>query len=627
MRLIAGVLQLDGRPAEPNVLARMASAMTPPGLHPSLARWLEGPVGLLALDFSGDEGPLPESGGWTVVPDLRLDRPSGPAHVDLVRAIDNHGPDFPDRLDGDFAVALWHRGRGELWLGRDFIGVRPLAWTWQSGRHFAFASLPKGLHGSGLASSAPDPVALARKASQTYFSGADSGFTDIRYLEAGHSLCLRIGEDRQPQPHRAYRPCASQVGQWRGTPEQAATQLRALVEEAVTVRMPTSGPIATHLTGGLDSSSITVLAARRARERGESIVALNRGTEIMFGPEELDERPLIEEVLRQEANISYRFIPDVLPMPGRQADPDWPGGMIGDGDDLIMETAAAAGADRLLSGVGGDEGATYNGARLYLSLLKTGRWPTLLREMRARAVAGRISLPRVLYRQLGAPLLAAVLGGNRPGPADSRLGATRYLAPTIVERVNAGRLRPVLHSNRAEDRVRAFADHHIPSRCTYYSVVAARHGIAVSFPLLDRRIVDFALSLPLHLLVGEGLGRQPFRRAMRGILPERVRLTNAKVGLFDQRFRQYAQLRPVLLDDVAHLRALGLPSISEMFDLDAISAGIESFPAVEDIADRSARGERVLGKSPWVLVYALNALIMAREIADKAAAQTDLRAT
>lgn len=617
MRLIAGILQLDGSSATEDMLARMATAMTPPGLRPSLACRVDGPAGLLILDFSNDQAALPERDGWLVAADLRLDRPTGTVEDQLLRAIADHGADFPDRLDGDFGVALWDRRREELWLGRDFIGARPLAWTWAAGRHFAFASLPKGLHASGLASPALDLVGLATKASQTYFSGSDSGFADIRYLEAGHSLRISPADEGPPQPHRAYRPNPSQVGRWRGTPEQAAATLRTLIEEAVAARMPNSGPVACHLTGGLDSSAISVLAARAARQRlGGGVLALSRATAEAIGPAGLDERPLIADVLQQEPGIDHLYAVDDVAMPGGKSDPDWPCSAIGGGDDRMMEAAAAFGADRLLSGVGGDEGATYNGARPYLALLRSGRWPPLLRELRARAKRAGISLLRVAYRQLVSPVLPRSPRRKLASMFDDKAGVMRYLAPTMAERVRTRRLRPTLHSNRANDRVRAFADHHIPSRCTYYSILAARHGIAVSFPMLDRRVVDFILSLPLHHLLADGYARQPFREAMRGILPERVRTTEAKVGLFDQRFMVYAAQRPALLAEVDRLASLALPILSEIFDLDALRAAVEEIPTADEVTSLQSKGLRIVGPSPWATAFTVEALMLARELTD-----------
>lgn len=608
------MLRLDGAVATEMVLHRMAAAMTGPGLAPSVTCRLDGPTGLAVLDFGGGGGGVAERDGWVLASDLRLDRADDPPDVALLAAFHRHGADFPDHLRGDFAVALWRREAGELWLGRDFIGVRPLAWTYQPGRWFAFASLPKGLHGAGLASAAIDRGAVGAKVVQTYFSGPDSGFADIAYLEAGHSLCVRPHDDLRPCPYRAFRVSPAQVGRWRGTPAQAAETLQQLVREAVAARMPATGPVACHLTGGLDSSAITVLAARHARHGEGKVLALTILAPTPMGPPEQDERPMIVDVLAQEADIVHCKVDDILPMPGHIGDPDWPGSMIGGPDDEMMAAAAAFGADRILSGVGGDEGASYNGANLYLSLLKTGRLKILSRELAARAKSDGVSLPRAIRGRLIGPLLPARLRrGRRTGVADPVHGAIRYLSAALRPAAMSRRMSPVLHSNGPADRVRAFADHHIPSRCTYYALLAARHGLAASFPLLDRRVVDFVLSLPVHFFLADGQARQPFRRAMRGILPERVRLARHKLGLFDDRFVRYARHRTELLAMAARLSASASAPPADMFDLEAIQAGLRLLPEPDQALHvvRSRPGELVAGNPAWVSGFAIQSLIVA----------------
>lgn len=104
---------------------------------------------------------------------------------------------------------------------------------------------------------------------------------------------------------------------------------------------------------------------------------------------------------------------------------------------------------------------------------------------------------------------------------------------------------------------------------------------------------------------------------MRGILPERLRTTEAKVGLFDQRFLIYAERRSTLLSEIDRLRALALPILSEMLDLDALRAGLERIPTTADIAFRKTQGQRIVGASPWAIGFTIEALILAREIADR----------
>src|SRR3990167_7540821 len=133
---------------------------------------------------------------------------------------------------------------------------------------------------------------------QSFFRGSDSGFAEIAYLPAGHSLRFSV-EDQAPQIHRAYRPDESAVGKWTGTRDAAARKLKTLLAEAVRRRMPTDKPVACHLSGGLDSSAITALAAKAARGRGAGVIALSMTTLKPIGPAQLDERPLIEALLKQ----------------------------------------------------------------------------------------------------------------------------------------------------------------------------------------------------------------------------------------------------------------------------------------------------------------------------------------
>lgn len=617
MRLICGLLRLDGQAASGAVLDQMAAAMTAPGLTPRLARFAEGPIALGVLDFGGGAPVIEAEGDTLIAADMRLDGPDQGARG-FGEALRRHGADFPDRIDGDFGVALWERQARTLWLGRDFIGARPLAWTVRPGQWLAFASLPKGLHGAGFATRAIDPVAQGVKLRQSFFRGSDSGFVEIAYLPAGHSLRIEAAADATPRLHRAYRPDPRRVGCWRGSAGEAAAVLRGLLDDAVRRRLPPQGLVACHLSGGLDSSAITVLAARAARERGQGVLALTMTTARPIGPAALDERPLIAAVLAQEADVAHVVVHDRLRLPGYAEDPDWPGSQIDGYDDRMMAQAAAFGADRVLSGVGGDEGATYNGANLYARLFLTGSFPTLLRELPARARRDGVSSVRAVWRRLVVPLLPRMVRraiARTPSPTDPGGGILNFFAPRFRQAVIARSMKPILRSNRNTERVTAFVDHHLPSRCTYMAIMAARHGVAVSYPLLDRAVVDFMLSLPVRMFLSDGYSRQPFRRAMAGILPDPVRLAKDKVGLYDQRFGDYAPHKPDLLALVETLRRTA-PDAAELFDLDAVAAGLATLPeaARDDASAPLSRASLAPGVPPWLPLIAVECLIAAHRL-------------
>ena len=78
MRLICGILHLDGANASEDLLRAMAAQMDVPRLRPSLSLWRDGPVGLAVLDFSARGGPapaLPETAASIIAADVRLDEP------------------------------------------------------------------------------------------------------------------------------------------------------------------------------------------------------------------------------------------------------------------------------------------------------------------------------------------------------------------------------------------------------------------------------------------------------------------------------------------------------------------------------------------------------------------------
>ena len=635
MRLIGGVLRLDGAAADAAALAAMAAAMTAEGLRPQMNATLDGPFGLFALDFAAAPEALePQPEGWLVAADLRLDRPDEFARQfagrtrgeRLVRLLETAGADFPDRIDGDFALALWNKTEHRVWLGRDIMGVRPLAYTYRPGRWFAFASLPKGLHRTGLASRRPDTEALALMFLQTYHSGGDSGFAEIRYLRSGHSLT--IGPDgNPPREHRAWRPDPALVGSWRLGPRAAAEELRRLVTEAVAARVPASGAVASELSGGLDSSSITVLAARTARAHGGRVLALSIIDRDHPELPVVDDRHLIEAVLRQEPDLAW-FTPSLGDETDGPFDEDLHT-MERSGSVFRMHTALRAiGADLILSGVGGDEGASYNGAGLYFELLRRGRWRHLWHELPARARTDGQSLIRAILSRLILPMIPWPLlnllhrMAGRPVRGSRRL---RYLRTNIHSAIERRRWPPTLTDHRPASRIATFADHHFAGRCTQHALLGAHTGIAYSFPLLDRRVIEFALSLPLDHFLADGYARQPFRRAMKGILPEEIRTWRYKYTPMIGGIPAMAAAKQKHIAEAEALRHD--EAANAVFDMDAIVRDLAEIPEGSDamaLAHTIAAQGYTPQKLPRHFGAALRALGFAKHLARLSEPQVDV---
>jgi asparagine synthase (glutamine-hydrolysing) len=177
----------------------------------------------------------------------------------VLHAYEEWGDGAWAHLDGQFAFALWDTARRHLWLVRDRLGILPL--------HFAvrpdavlFASECKALFAAGRLPVAFEPQTLgmsftlwATPAPHTVFAGVQS----VRPGEALHfDDTLRCTARRWWQPDLR-----------RGTPpptfDRAVDMMQEHLDAAVQRRLRADVPVATYLSGGIDSSVVTALAAQR----------------------------------------------------------------------------------------------------------------------------------------------------------------------------------------------------------------------------------------------------------------------------------------------------------------------------------------------------------------------------
>ena len=386
---------------------------------------------------------------------------------------------------------------------------------------------------------------------------------------------------------RHWRLDAATAGSRVCRPEEAAEELRALITEAVRCRLPAAGPVAAHLSGGLDSASVAILAARMLRGQGRPLLgySLLPTPQGDFAPD--GERQFIEAVRRQEPDIVWTPIryPDatafVLPrldsdqvMPCDPTDPEV----------QIFTDAAAQGAETVFSGWGGDEGASYNGRGALAEALLAGRWRALAEEVRAFAAVEGVPVSLVLRGELLPYLL--------PEPVWSLVRRLAGRAPrTFILAIAALLRRPALAglpavvarmgSNAAANRLRLLTEPILPRRTEQWALTGARHGIAAAFPLLDRRVVAFALSLPSALFLRGGWRRRLYRDAMATVLPPEILECRHKLNPHPEVPVMIATQRDEMLNQLPGLRAH--PRVGELFDLDAIERGLCALPPADEV--------------------------------------------
>ncbi len=525
------------------------------------------------LGLYEDPSPLPpktsrEAGA--LVFDGRLDhREELAAELDLPREVSTDalvaaayarwGRGCVERLRGEYAFALWDARRAILFLARDRFGVRPLYYFRKAGcgGFFAFASEIKGLFAVPEVPRRPRESAivdfaagLPPEVSETPYEGI-ARLPPAHWMEVGREG-VRIGRYWRLEP----------VAVGARSDQEMAEELRRRLSRAVERRLRPGARAGILLSGGIDSSSITgLLWEQLAHVGGPEVIAA-----IFPTIPECDERTFLEAVVSQHGLRCHSIRADLLdPLRGIE---QWLYRQDGLalGYNLFLNVAyyraaAAAGVRLLFDRLDGDTVVSHAVDRL-AELARTGRWWTLAREVPLLASghgfsAAAVWKAHVLRPALPLPVRLARLriqrarGVGLPPLPNRALARKHHLADRVFA---AQRLRLAADGSvERMHRLRLEA----PALATIFEGLdkeSAWWGIEPAHPFFDPEVVEWCLGLPSDQKLRSGLTRYVLREAMRGIVPEKVRLRRDKsdqsqaLTLLLHRHNQ-AQLQGLLRED------------------------------------------------------------------------------
>ncbi len=276
---IAGVLDHTGAPVPLDALKRMSDAIEHRGPDDE-GQFVDGPAGLanrrLAIRDLSPRGHMPmsnASGTLTITyngeiynyHELReeLERLGHRFRSDsdtevVLTAYEEWGSDSVIRFNGMFAYAIWDARRRELFLARDRFGVKPLYWT-ECGETLLFGSEVKAMlaHGA-LTASVSRPHLLEYFTFQNIFTDGTL-FKGVHLLPAGNHATIGLGTTVEPV---RYWDWDFREPENPADDREYIEELERLFTQAVERQLVSDVPIGAHLSGGIDSGSITAVAAR-----------------------------------------------------------------------------------------------------------------------------------------------------------------------------------------------------------------------------------------------------------------------------------------------------------------------------------------------------------------------------
>ncbi|MEM7442161.1 MAG: asparagine synthase (glutamine-hydrolyzing) [Pseudomonadota bacterium] len=172
----------------------------------------------------------------------------------IVHAYEQWGPDCANRFNGMWAYAIWDARNQTLICSRDRFGIKPLCMARHEGG-FYFASEAKSIIAAGVPAE-PNPRFLRAHTTYGFFvPGDETAFSTISQVPAGHNLIVTQNSEHLSR-YWSYTDQSESYDL--RNPEQC---FRELLDDAVRLRLRADVPIAVLLSGGLDSSAVTALAA------------------------------------------------------------------------------------------------------------------------------------------------------------------------------------------------------------------------------------------------------------------------------------------------------------------------------------------------------------------------------
>lgn len=438
----------------------------------------------------------------------------------VLHAYQEWGENCVKRFIGMFSFAIWSENQRRLFAARDRLGIKPLYYAATSSR-LLLASELKALEASPDFDRRLDPSALREYLSRGYVCSPRSIFAAARSLPPGHTLTW-THDVPLPTIRRYWNPLdhyAAGVAVTSRREEELVEELDALLRSAVKYRLISDVPLGAFLSGGVDSSVVVALM----REVGNANV---KTFTIGFHEAAFDEADHAEGIARHLGTSHTRLVATqrdarsvISRLPMTYDEPFADSSQI---PTCLVSQLTRQHVTVALSGDGGDE--LFCGYENYRRMERWQRaWalPQWLRESahrvgllvpheRARLAFHGLALPTIVEF---ADYYASVW---RPHEIDRLVPGLRGLTNDVSSSLPADA--PVLDRLMLVD-IQRYLPHDILTKVDRASMSV---GLEARVPLLDHRVVQFALRLPLSMKLRAGTSKHLLRRVLDRYIPRHL---------------------------------------------------------------------------------------------------------
>ena len=450
----------------------------------------------------------------------------------LVHGYEEWGDSLPIHLNGMFAISLWDRRRRRLLLIRDHIGIKPL-YVYQDKDKLVWASEIKSILQVPGVRRETDINALADFMTLGYVPGPRTMFSGISKLAPATTMTIDVSGIRSESYWELrYSPSHRSLEDW-------VAAIREHVDDAVRLQMISDVPIGAFLSGGLDSTAI-VATMKKLGCSNISTYAIGYGDSDSFHDETKKAALVAKEIgtnhheIIAESNVAELFPKLVYHLDEPVTDTSFV-------VTYLVSRLARESSTVILSGLGGDE--IFGGYRRYLGYKADAIYMSLPRGLRESVIAplvrmlpvDRGSKAKAMFRYLRGYVEHASLPapdryqghvgvfttGQRSAISTPDFAAaisdfdTRRVASYYEQAIADAPLQRMMFADLKSSLVDSLL--HFTDKMTMAVSLEAR------VPLLDRRLVELAATVPDHLQISGFSGlKNLFRHAMKDRIPAQV---------------------------------------------------------------------------------------------------------
>lgn len=451
----------------------------------------------------------------------------------LPHLYEEDGTDFVNRLRGMFALAIYDTKRRVLLLARDRFGIKPLFYAPGKDR-IAFASEIRALLKIPGIDKRPDRQAVYDFAALFYIPAPETFYAGIRALEPGEILKAEFHDDGVSYTTHSYHNWSISLDA-EITLAQAEERTAGLLMAAVKPQVISDVPLGALLSGGIDSSLVSVAAQAAISDH-------LRTFNVRFSEPEYDETSSAMEVAQ---HIGSRH--ETLDMNDTRGSWDHITGLLLHAGQPFADTSLFAfnAVCRLmrrhvtvaLSGDGGDEG--FGGYALYHRILRITRWQNLPAQIWRGASIALAPLERIALIPERLPQRVKELAGADDTAVIQNLlcwvrdEEHRHLCRDVgllpVRRLFEPRWENVLPPSASRlERLSAHATEIytrllLPNDFLFkVDMASMRESLEVRVPMLDEELFGFGLSLPHSLKVNGRVCKRVLRAVAKSWLPREI---------------------------------------------------------------------------------------------------------